>query len=360
MNFSQPKENEIEISLFGGGNGYGESLLIHVAKQKWILIDSALNPKTKRPIIDEYLTKIGTNYDHIVKIIATHWHDDHIKGLDTVYCESQNAKFYCSDALSGIEFYQLYTTYKDLDLPNNGLNEIAKLLKSIERNRDYHRTLKIDQLIMQEIVNNIGIQIHAISPTDYSILLSRQELLRLFPIEGESITGVKNPKPNRNCIVLMISFREENIILAADIEDENDDRLGWKGILDQSNVLPGKKFNIYKVAHHGSENGYNVNLWDNYLLNPISFLTSFVRGRVKIPTQSSIDQLKLNSKEVYITNCKSFESVKKRPFNQEKSIRYFKDDIYEYPFEYGHIRLRKTIDDSSSWKVDIDGTAIKY
>jgi metal-dependent hydrolase (beta-lactamase superfamily II) len=52
-----------------------------------------------------YLKRIGFNPAICVKsIIATHWHDDHIRGLAQVFRECESADFCCSDALKDSEF----------------------------------------------------------------------------------------------------------------------------------------------------------------------------------------------------------------------------------------------------------------
>ena len=48
----------------------------------------------------EYLQRIGHNPASSVRlIVATHWHDDHIRGLAEVVRTCAAADFYCSSAL---------------------------------------------------------------------------------------------------------------------------------------------------------------------------------------------------------------------------------------------------------------------
>ena len=48
-----PKEEEIEVSIIGPG--YGECILLHVGHNDWVVVDSCINPKTKKPAALEYL-----------------------------------------------------------------------------------------------------------------------------------------------------------------------------------------------------------------------------------------------------------------------------------------------------------------
>jgi len=357
MNFCKPENNEIEISLFGGGAGYGESLLIHYGNGKWALIDSAINPNTKNPIIEEYLHSIGLSYNDIFIIIATHWHDDHIKGLANIYNSCPNATFYCSDAFNSSEFFQLYAAYKDSTLPNNGIRALTEIITLIDQRDDYFRTLKVNKLMLQENINTSILTIHSLSPSDYSCWIAKQELISLMPLVGESITGVHDIQPNQNCIVLLMSFNDENILLAADIENTKDSRTGWNGILNHSNIFQGKKIKVYKVAHHGSEGAYNKQIWHDYLDRPISMLTPFAKGKNKLPSSAAMLQIDRDSIHSFITSEPNQERTKKRRYSIDKAIQTFKKDIYEYSYDYGHIRIRKMIDSKDDWQIEIDGTA---
>ena len=84
-----------------------------------------------------------------------------------------------------------------------------------------------------------------------------------------------------------------------------------------------------------------------------------LNGNVVLPTQSMKSKITTNSKEAYITSESNNLKFKKRPYSEEKVIKYFKENIYEYSYEYGHIRLRKKVDSTDKWNVELDGSAFK-
>ena len=51
-----------------------------------MLVDSCLFPKTKdkEPISLYYLNQIGVDPSSVQTIVASHWHDDHIRGLSAL------------------------------------------------------------------------------------------------------------------------------------------------------------------------------------------------------------------------------------------------------------------------------------
>src|SRR5208283_1490967 len=100
---TSPAVDEMEVSLFGPG--YGESVVIHIGNNLWILIDSCLNPRTQQPACLEYLRRLGVDIQRSVKlIVATHWHDDHVRGLGSVFRECASACLVLSQALRNSEF----------------------------------------------------------------------------------------------------------------------------------------------------------------------------------------------------------------------------------------------------------------
>ena len=109
IDYDQPKHNEIEISCFGPG--FGESIVIHLGNSEWIIIDSCTNNIDPLPASINYLNSIKVKVETQVKIVlATHWHDDHIKGIADTLERCKNAVFYCSDALRTDEFRDLIVT----------------------------------------------------------------------------------------------------------------------------------------------------------------------------------------------------------------------------------------------------------
>ena len=54
-----------------------------------------------------YLESIGLNPGQVVNlIVATHWHDDHIRGLARLVSECKEATFSCAAALCREDFFQ--------------------------------------------------------------------------------------------------------------------------------------------------------------------------------------------------------------------------------------------------------------
>jgi glyoxylase-like metal-dependent hydrolase (beta-lactamase superfamily II) len=124
-----PSNNLAEITLLGTGGGYGESSVVHLGNQNWVIVDSCINPITKESLPLVYLKEIGVDVERNVKlIVCTHWHDDHIRGLSKLLEECKNAKFSFARATDKEKFL------KFISLDHEKLNREANNSSTVEFN----------------------------------------------------------------------------------------------------------------------------------------------------------------------------------------------------------------------------------
>ena len=97
-----PGEGEFELTLFGPG--YGESAVLHVGTGVWIIVDSCIDTDGT-PTALRYLESIGIDPAQAVNlVVATHWHDDHIRGMARLVSACSQATFCCAATLCRSEF----------------------------------------------------------------------------------------------------------------------------------------------------------------------------------------------------------------------------------------------------------------
>ena len=98
-----PEGTELEVSLFGPG--LGESVVLHLGRNEWVIVDSCRNQETGRPIALDYLQSIGVACEtSVVAVVVTHWDSDHIRGIADVVAACPKAEIWCSAAIGDIEF----------------------------------------------------------------------------------------------------------------------------------------------------------------------------------------------------------------------------------------------------------------
>ncbi len=355
-----PDHDEIEISIFGPG--YGEAIVVHAGDGNWIVIDSCINPASKRPSILEYFSRIGVNPAHSVKlVIATHWHDDHVKGLAEIVRTSEAADFICSDAIKSDEFLELVSAYGERPELSRGLCELREILDTLKERRK-PPIFAISNRLLSRICDNYGraiAEVHSLSPSDESIRLSRIELAKILPEYKDQKGDIVAPEPNHLAVVIWVAIGTNAVLLGSDLQNGSSNLIGWNAIIE-SNARPTGTASIYKVPHHGSENGENPDIW-RFLLaaDPISILTPFSRGKVRLPTIEDVRRIRENSKAAYVTAVPEITRIKRERLVEEfvkgatKSIRVING-------RYGQVRLRgRDLSLTDEVKVELFGSATK-
>ena len=279
-----PRSDQIEITLIGPG--YGECILLHVGSNNWIIIDSCIDSRTGEPAALSYFSKLGVDPSESVRlVIATHWHDDHIRGLSRVLSTCKKAKFCCSVALTRDEFIGMVLDYESRNVieASSGVREISEIFKALLTRPKQMKVWAIaDRPIFSipktEIEHEMECRIWALSPSDTQVEKFFLELAALIPKVRETKRRVAIQGPNHVAVVTLINVGDLAILLGSDLEETGDEGTGWSVIVS-SKERPQHKASIFKVPHHGSENGHNSDVWDRMVIDDaFAILTPFSRG----------------------------------------------------------------------------------
>lgn len=327
-----PKVNELEISLFGPG--YGESILLHIGDDNWIIIDSCIDKKSNEPAALNYLKSIGVDPSKDVKlVIATHWHDDHIRGLGKIVEECTEATFVCSTAIKNIEFLQLLEIYRSRQTANSnsGICEFISVFNTLEKRNVPPKFAIADRKIWHHIHKHDSLTecvVHALSPSDAEVVRAIRSVSHVCPKPGTDPTRLSPPRQNESAVVLWINMGNDNILLlGSDIEESNNPQTGWSAILG-AHVEENGEAAIYKVAHHGSENGHHQEVWDTMLIDqPWALLTPFSRGRKPLPSPNDIGRIVEQTNNAFITTPP--HRIKKRK-RKDRLVKQFVNKYTKY------------------------------
>jgi len=364
-----PKYNEIEISCFGPG--FGESIIIHLGNNEWAIIDSCLNFKESIPISIQYLKNLKVNLASQVKIVlATHWHDDHIRGIADTLEKCENAKFCCADALKPKEFLDLITAYGESSyLEDSGVSELYKVTKILKKRKKKNRTptfvsenKRIWFKPAKDSVFNLNIEIFALSPSDAAKLMTLETIGSLLPKDFSRYTTkqrIPDPKPNDVSIVLWLSIGDKHFLFGSDLENNVNEELGWKAVIKNTKDTFGKAL-YYKIAHHGSESSHNNHVWENLLeKNPLACLSPFRRGKNKIPTKQDVDRILSFTPNAYSTASFQRSTRIRRQTAVERTIKNITLSPVELLFPpFGQVRVRLKSDSLDNPKVDLFQNAV--
>lgn len=364
VNTDNPQSDIFEVALIGTGGGYGESVVVHLGDNNWIVIDSCIDPHTKTCLPLEYLKSINVDIANDVKlIICSHWHDDHILGISELLSECTSSKFCMARTTDTRKFLQLVGLdyYKSKSEPSaSSTAEIAKCIKIIDNRNISITTAEQDRLLLNTKTNKINSKVYALSPSDFIINEFDKEISSLITNYGTSNRKITIQTPNAKSVALYIAINNHSILLGSDLEVSSDNNKGWLCILDNCQCISGKS-SLFKIPHHGSLNGYHERIWNDLLHPNVTASLTPWNYNNKLPKQSMLDVFLNHTDNLFITSLDNFSnSAKKRDKSISKAINKFNSSLYEVKYKYGVIRCRLNIlDDNSKWNTELFGEAKK-
>ena len=362
MDYDLPLDHIAEVTLIGTGGGYGESCVIHYGMNNWAIIDSCIDPSTNICLPLAYLEKIGVNLEKDVKfILCTHWHDDHIRGLSQLLEKCTSAEFHFARATDRMKFmmwvgldYQKVSQEKTL----SSTKEFKRCVDIAIANKIQVKQVNADQRIAA--IQDLGVYIYTLSPSPTTMNNFDQEIAQL--IDNYGAPGIKYIKqtPNDKSLVLFLKLGIHVAILGADLEVSDNSETGWLNILDHSTVVKDGRASLFKIPHHGSENGYHDRIWVELLTDsPIAKLTPWNK-KGGLPTLNMISRYNKKTNNLFITSIGKERSMLKRDKSFKKLTDVFGVKITEVKYAYGIVRSRIDIQDNASiWDVELDGESCK-
>jgi len=345
------------VSLFGTGNG--ESLAIHLGKGKWMLIDSCMSPTNKLPLNLAYLNSLGVNPAHdVALIVATHWHDDHVRGLSTLVEHCIGAELVFSQALEFDEFIKVFGLYLDehinFDREKSGVVEMGNCMKILlERKDDANFRAPVctqsDHLIFRCPVNDC--EVHSLSPSPLSIHNAHQEITHIWNSLVKESQGGNGPRPprvaipsperNHNAVALWVRCGDRKILLGADLEECGHPNLGWQAVL-KCKIFPNGQAGIFKIPHHGSPNGDHEPIWSQIVIpsNPFTCVTAYNRGATPRPAPDDISRILKHTNTLHYTGLPSKSASNSYSQTVEKTIAGVTKSRKSLKSIPGHVQMR--------------------
>ncbi len=356
--YSPPRSDEIEVSVWGPG--YGESVLIHALNNEWIIIDSCIDPITRQPPVLDYLEKINVDPAEAVKlVVATHWHDDHIRGLSKSFDMCKSADFLMSEALMTKEFLVLARTIgKNSQIEgSSGLEEMSNIFSILleDRDKSSKRKTKVpirasENKCVWVSPTDSKIRLTSLSPSDYTILQCERGLCDLIPQIRKPKRWMVPKLPNENhvAVVLWLEFADMTLLLGSDLEDDGNLNKGWTAIVNSTRKPKGKA-GIYKFSHHGSATGDLGRVWQEMLTEePYAVCSPFNRGKT-LPSPDDVRRICEYTPHAFVTSTKKMnKSHVKKNSAIKKSIAESGIKFHDREYLPGMVRLRKKTGVTSS------------
>jgi beta-lactamase superfamily II metal-dependent hydrolase len=347
---------EVEVSLFGPGRG--EAIAVHLGSERWMLVDSCFDADGD-PASLKYLESIGVSPDRVELVVASHWHDDHIGGLAEVVDACANADFAYSGALRTDEFYALVGALSERSqIRRSGVSEFAAISRIIEeRGGPPPRFAIEDRRLWHSDAPEPPSFVEALSPSDASVQLSQLAIAKLLPQVNTNKRAVPPPNPNHASVVLWVGVADTRLLLGADLQETGNPETGWTAVLDHCDMR-GAPASIFKVAHHGSENGDQPRVWEEKLVEDAwALVAPNVQGGYRLPRDSDRDRLRDRTANAYLT-APADRQRRKRDEAVETTLTEFGISPVLADPPMGQVRLRRETGDSAPWSVELFGPAL--
>ena len=345
-----PSEDEIEIVLLGPG--YGESIVLHIGRGSWVIVDSCINDEGK-PRALEYLASIGVDARRDVDlVVATHWHDDHINGMATIVEVCREANFCCANTLINGEFLATIDALEGRHLTErgSGVREIYRVFKWLESKSSRPRFASANTRIHLRG----PCEIWSLSPGNTAFEGFLKSVGALLPRQGQAKTRIPSISPNDFSVVLWIAIEDVAVLLGSDLE-----RAGWIEILD-SEERPAGGASMFKVPHHGSEGADEPDVWKQMLSrDPYALLAPWRRGNRLLPTTRDVERILSYTRNAYTSANPERISRSRKYANRmvNRTIRSTGIRLRQLEMSPGAIRLRRRISSGSNWNVETFGAA---
>ncbi len=337
--FSRPADDEVELTAFGPG--YGESLLVHLGMGEWMMVDSCVRADRRLPALD-YLRSMDVNPSRDVKlIVATHWHDDHVRGIAQALVECQEADLVLSDALKDDEFVAGLAKARPgrFGRVPSGVDELGAIVRHLEKIDELHRLawgIQCRQLYRRE--SPFGREVIALAPCDKVVTETRVGFASRLASSFYGDPGSPVPRPDRNegAVVLWIHVGDASLLLGADLEETNDPRTGWTAVVGLMRN-DGRKGEVFKIPHHGSAGSHQDDVWTNLLVDqPEAVVCPHVLGGNRLPTDDYLGLLCDRSRVHLTAEPNRSSGTRQREGGQVLSA-------------FGRVTLRRRIGEGPRW-----------
>lgn len=359
-----PSSHEAEISIFGPG--FGECVVLHFGNGDWGIVDSCLDPTSKRPAALHYLESLQVDVAKSVRFVAaTHWHDDHIQGIHLAFQAAKSASFICSGAIRQPDFLEILSSWTGTQfLPGgSGLDELRTVMLELKKRgldtKFPAPVLAVSNKILWSRATLPAASVIALSPSDASVLAATTQLKTIDPFPAKMRRRIPDIRPNDASVVLAVQVGEHRVLLGADLEVQTDEALGWRAIVNGLDAGNGNHQG-FKVPHHGSSTAHHVDVWNRMLVKDAwAATTPFVNGKVKLPSTEDCQRILSHTPNAYLTAPPRPAKFRDPNRTVEKTVNEVALLVHFTPGKYGHVRMRKEIGtkSDSSWKVELFGNA---
>lgn len=360
-----PAPDEIEVSVFG--KGFGEAIAVHVGGHRWIAIDSLSIGQIS--VTHHYLSGLGFDpKDHLDVVIATHWHDDHIRGLAQLFESAAAAEMIVPLAMLKTEFIKFAAAFSGQSSTkfSSGVEEFGKILEIAaarhKPNTAYPLRMAYNGYVgyrkpSGSLPHGQQVSLEALSPSNFDVAAFLHRIGQVNP-EAKLLQRAPLYRPNDVSAAYWLQIGNDAVLFGADVENSSGVNSGWNAILNAP-VQPIGKASLLKIPHHGGVSGHNDKMWSQFLTEgSIGTLTPWTKGGNRLPSGADIARLITATAESYSTGPSANGKTATQPFSVAKALSKDKVSLQRVANKIGQVRHRgKVLDGKIAWTTTLFGEA---
>lgn len=317
---------------------------MHLGENQWLIVDSCQDDDGRHPALD-YLRAMHVDAADAVKlVVATHWHDDHVRGMAEVVGTCDAAKFACSDALSPKELVQAIGAFTPPAWGSltSGVEEMRGVFERLVARAPRAEAMwVVETRPLYQRGGAVPCRVVALSPSDKMVRTTRETIAGLL---AQGTTG-RVPAPNLNlgAVVLLVEVGDAAMLLGSDLQEVPGS--GWTAVLS---CLTGgeRQCEIFKVPHHGSVNGHLEKVWKTMVTpEPQAVLCPHHNGRNHLPTPADLERLCQLAK-LHLTSAGPPTPTLEHGRPMHRAIG-----------PMGRVTLRRRVDAGPNWSISYEGAA---
>jgi hypothetical protein len=365
----QPAPDQIEVCVFGPN--YGECVVVHLGNGNWVIIDSCLHEG--QPIAIAYLQALGLDPARSIRaVIATHWHDDHYRGLSQILASAPAAHIWISSVLTDEEFlrFALRMSKNRTSVAGHKLDELLRVIDDIRRRRSVgqltfgYASARTAIFRLDGSISGHGYpcEVMALSPSHGDLSEFLERIVANMPRARQTKRAVPSPSPNHASVAAVVSVGPLGIVLGADVENSGRPTAGWEAILGAHKLQPfGPRASLHKASHHGSENAHNEGIWHDLLTaNPLTVLTPWRKGARRLPNDDGARNILRLSQNAFTTalDARSRSRRDGRPLGVQRFLREHRGiRLRSLAVPFGAVRFRTRDISTATWDRELFGDA---
>lgn len=321
-----------------------------------MIVDSCIDDDSGEPAVVKYLRDIGVNpAEAVVIVLATHWHDDHVRGLAETVRTCVSSRFLCSSALRTPEFLAL-TQSKVLgaERTTSGVREFCDVLEILRDRKAAGKPNVGPGFVIENTIidRSAHCDVTGLSPSSAALERAMAAIADMLPQPLRPHLRVRSPSSNEASIALWIKGTAGVALLGADLERQATDDRGWGAILALQPAADGQA-KLIKVPHHGSASGHDKRMWEELLeVEPVALLTPWSRGARQIPTSTDRARILSLAPDSVIVG---HGAAKPESYDRavERTLKEVAESRRVAKGRMGHARARCSPSDSREWRVEL-------